>query len=909
MFKLSDNAKDVLTDTAVEEAIGIEASDDVSKLSDEHEARSRRRTRLYRHGELKPLDPRRDFERIGFSRSREVEFKWDEVFSNEADGENTPYFNGVGVEYMRREFERNMGMEEGVYNATQFAQFQELVQEGPRDNWFLALRSSSRSNYPANKRSYWFYPDPAANIDFTTISPLADFASYEDFWSKVGGVSAETKEKTEFEVVDLAPAIIYRQYRQLRQIESLGQKLSVQADKLADGDLEDFLSPEEINAISAGYLRMKSVGFDASIQLERLKQKARDQGYYLALETEEIELPDGTKDTLQPGQLYQPYTTVIEWTTTQFRTVIYYRRSFFSSRRYTIKIPYERVNRKQITRFRRFIPDFDPWVEKEQELVSQGFQVFRFERVGGEYVAPDGLTLGNILELCELDPVFHNRCAILIPVYEQSFVLGEFLAKYLVFKKPRRGAKPIQMPALYVEEDLSFVTKFLKVEVGELVQSINLSPGEERTISVERVTTEEIEERRSTTSITDLTESARVDLATEMEKEFSNSTEKTSTSSLSAKAGGSYGGFSASASGSTSSTVTTKQFARNLQKVARKSSRAVTRKTRNEVNTSSTYKSSVSTRETTNIEIKNINEGATLNLLFFQLYNIFSLSLRLERISFTYIDGIEVVAGSGIVVPRSFAAEELPELIEALDVDRVGVFPNRTMFPGPDAHEKAKEAYRTLVLGWIKETLKEYKVGEAGSSDTVQIGNWEPPAGPPPPELADFVAALAEALASVEYTDNDIVPISGPAVDTLVVGSPGLYLDAFVGHRPSTEPYSEEMRASELAMRDAEIDEVKARAEYQRALARRISSLPVNITVAARALDLRTLELTFSETPPLGDWDIIVSNVIVRTISISAGDMSVTVTFRQDQDWLRSSTAYICRMVHQELETELYFSV
>jgi hypothetical protein len=362
-----------------------------------------------------------------------------------------------------------------------------------------------------------------------------------------------------------------------------------------------------------------------------LRDRAHDLGYYLALQQETIKFPDKTTDTLEAGQLYQPYRAEVKWQTLQYRRVLVHSTSAFGlfSSSWSFQVPYQIQQAQSVTKYKKVIPDFDPWVEAEQELGADGFNVFRFERVGSRYVTVAGDTIEDVAERCELDIEFAKRCAVMIPIYDQSLVHGEILSRYIVIKNPRKGIQPLHFPVLFVEEDLLFSTHFSGVEVGELIESINLAPGEQREINIEKSTQTEREERRTATSISDLTQSDTLDLSTEMEKEFSNSNERTTTSSLSAKAGGSYGGFSGSVAGSTSSTQTTKQFARDLQKVANRASRSVTLQTKQEIRTDGSVKTSVSSRQSTKIQIKNINDGRSLNLLFYRLYNIYDVTLTL----------------------------------------------------------------------------------------------------------------------------------------------------------------------------------------------------------------------------------------------------------------------------------------
>lgn len=904
---------------------------------------------LLGHSSLSPIAKTREVERVAFSRSREVDINWGKVISDERDSEATPYLTGeagYGIEYMRYELERLWGFPEGVAADFDVAWINKafLITIDPPAMWF---------SVPNSKRSYVVVVDP--NIDPETGYEVPNYppafstlTEYNEMWRHVVRIYSDEGVKTDMSVVDLAPSIIYRQYRELKALQRLGDSLAANADKIAAQEFGQFLSVADIDEITRGYLRMRGVKSDIDLKLERLRDRAKDLGYVLALEQTSVKLPDGTVDKLEAGQLYQPYLTQVSWSTTQSRQYLVRSRSLFFSTSWIFRVPYYVQHVQQVTRYRKVIPDFDPWVEKEQELTGQGFTVFRFERVGDIYKATQGEIIEDVVERCEVDIEFGKRCAVMIPVYEQSLTTGVVLARYVVIKRPRRGVQPIHLPRLFVEESLLFTTHFEGVEVGELVETINLAPGENREIVIEKTTSSEQEIRRTATSISDLTENDRVDLSTEMEREATRSQEKSTTTNLSAKASGSYGAFSGGVEGSTSSTQTTRQFARDLQKVANKASRSVTRQTRQEVQTSSSVKTNVSTRESTKITIENINQGRSLNLLFYQLYNIYRLKLRLEQMSFTLLSGREIIAGSGIVVPEAYSLSELGRAIERMKLAGLPIRPNANHFPGSTALESdARDVYQRHVIAQIKETLREYTTDKG--SGAIDVDKWEPEETNP--TVQQLVDALATALNELVYTGAGIVPpasgekrssrlaaaeasnvsgqnqsaSNGPNEDqeggegqscveddslgTLIVGSPGLYLDAHVGARPGTEPYAERMRLAELGRQRAETREINARAVYSMAMAKRLSQIDPGNVIKGEAKGLRAVVLSFAKEPLQGDWELWVEGMKVADFSIEDASLEKTLTFNMDMDWLRPDRNEIARIVHVDTEQELAFLI
>jgi hypothetical protein len=829
-----------------------------------------------------------ELDRIGFSRSRLIAVKWEALIRAKSDTtKNTVFVVGDGYEQIRLHVETLL----------------ELKQ--PLDLFDINSRLRAGIDYPV----CYFETKTKQPIDVLSkfeISPgesrFTSLAEYEDMWNKsfqvvIGLTNERLSELTE---VSLAPKLIYTQYRELDAIRQLGKKLSENADKIASAEASDFLTSEELETKTRGYLRMKAVLFDADQKLLRLKAAASDLGYFLAVKEggETYTYPNGDSKKLEAGQLYLPHLSRLIWTRYESRTQIKFRQPF--------NIPYvareEIVNTQihTVTVFNEFVPDLDPWVEAERALNKSGYSVYRFERIGSRYVAKTGETIQEIMGRCEFDPAFRNKCAVMIPVYEQTLVQAEVLSRYIVVKHPRKGITPVHLPRLYFEEDLQMSTHYQGVRVGELVHSINLAPGEKREITVERSTSSSSETRRSTTSILDLNESDKVDLSTELEKEASNSTEKTSMRSLSAKVGGSYGGFSGSAEGSTSENVSTKQFARDLQKIANRASKSVTRQTRNEVRTESSTKLDSSRRDSSKISISNINEGRTLNLLFYQLYNIYRLRLRIERLQFVYISGCEIVAGSGLVLPEIYPLYQLKELLSVVSTAHLPV----VLASGFDSDKARKEVEQQILKAIVLALQEDYFV-EADDKEK-PITPPPPPAVVPDPSKVDLeVNDVLDVLNKMLYNPNSDLMHGSPE---LVVGSPGMYLDANVGAKAATEEYSEKMRDAEFAARIASVRETEARALQLEALAHRTYSVDPGFSVTAKAISLKELELTFTSKPIAGLWKLYEGSTVLTDIT-STDQLIQNFQFSSDQAWLKSDRLNVVRMIHAETLLMLVFVV
>ncbi|MCK8463012.1 hypothetical protein MUY35_04015 [Aliiroseovarius sp. S1339] len=824
----------------------------------------------------------RDIDVVSFSRSREAEIDWKKIVNHEeTPSVNHPYELGYGLSYVKREFEKRLNVGPVVTTADLPRINKSIATHDPPAVWFQVpgynrrLIVSSVIGVPQNRFD---------NVDH-----------YENFWSNAEsaqfwGSSAQSKAR----VVELAPAIIHRQYRELIELEKVGGALSAAADKLVSSQIDGFLSQGDIDDLVSSYGRMRSVGLNIQERLERLRDKSSDLGYILVLEDGlEYKYPDGSSEVLQKGQLYQPYETEITWVS-QYTLTEYVE--MFPLLRIPRTINVTEYHRKEVTKYSKVIPDFDPWVEEENRLSNSGYNVFRFSRVGSKYISQSGEELEDIIERCELDPNFGKMCAVLLPVYEQSLIAGEILSKYVVIRAPRRGLEPIHAPRIYIEEDLVFSTKYIGAEVGELASSINLAPGERREILVEKSTKTELEVRRTATSLSDLNENSATDYASELENEAKASRESTKTQSLSASAGGSYGGFSASASGSSSSSQTTKDFARNLSKVARKAARSVTKQTRLEVQSSSLRKTTTSSRESTKIEIENINDGRSLNLLLFHLYNVYRAQLKLERLTFTFLSGIEVVSGSGIVLPQQFSLDELPELLRKFSLDGLPIRPNKPDFP-----DDPQEAALERVLDALIDTLMEYHGSGSASSRSVLIPDF-PPSGD---NIDEKIANLTKSLTSMIYSGAEIplyteTEINGSKrLSEFLIGSPGLYLDAHIGDRDATEPYSNAMREAEVRRQHSEVREIETRALYNVARASRLGRIDSPFGVFGVFIGDDKIRVTLEGEPLVGVYHIIHDAAKVGEFEFNEGDdVSFEVTIDTPGPWLQPSGADLVLVRH-----------
>lgn len=894
-----------------------------------------------------PQDRARATEALSFNRSRVVEIDWQYVFSPKLvkDYHNNDPMPAKTFEitdqlnYFQVYFERLWSIDTGNFDERKAVFLEQRTVKIPsvsRDangNTVFSMEKKENAwvlKHPLANR--WFYIEPIAGQDEINDADFVDYPTYARIWSeRADGVEVSFSDAEDdgiadkllpaIDEIDLAPSIILRQYQELQDLKPFAKTLSDKADELATSQVTGLLDDNQINQLLNAIMRMKQPLRDVTFSERQLVDRASDLNYILPLTKRTYKYADGSTEEMLPGKLYQPYRTTVFWRSKvkRVRYVIVTERflGIVVSRRRVRQEWIETVNNyRRVTKYGEVQVDLDPWEEKEVELAEkEGLQSYRFERINGDYFDVNGTSLESVIENCDRDEDFRRQVAIWIPVYEQKLTEGEILTKYTIIKRPFRGYAPVRSPAIFVHEALSYRTAWRSSELGELVHSINMGPGEERTITVEQTTSRQIETVQSTTSILDLTRSDTLELSSEIEREAGNSSESTRTSTFSASASGSIGAFGGSASGSTSSTKSAKQFSRQMEKVARKAARNLTRRSHQEVKSTTTVTTKATRSESTSINVKNVNEGRTLNLLFYRLYNIFDASLTAETLQFVSEDGIELVSGSGITIPKVF---ELPDMDQALSPFDLSNMPYRTAeAPGTEAYAKLFVSYWSYIIDQILNLLKkEYDVeGEESSAKVLRVTNAlttmmnKKAAAAKQPHidlgtgadrytLENLYAKLQEAIEKIidqlEKSVDDALDENEPLLPLLShdlrVASPGLYVDTVMGVSPATEPYAEEMRAQKVLMEAAEVAKQSAIADYYRVLSGQaplgtgVGDLPR--IVYAFAMSDRKMAIQLQDFVTVGTWKLEVDAKELVSFDIKESQENVELEWDEAQDWL-----------------------
>ncbi len=286
--------------------------------------------------------------------------------------------------------------------------------------------------------------------------------------------------------------------------------------------------------------------------------------------------------------------------------------------------------------------------------------------------------------------------------------------------------------------------------------------------------------------------------------------------------------------------------------------------------------------------------------------------IYLDDVQFEVIPSSEIIGGSGVYESLRFTLSEIPQLLEQFQQTRLpfDIVPD----------DSSKSDFLTQVVDSLKSLLeREYMSGSepaatAGAkgarsmplmeqnnltsvgrlslgpesahmplkeSRSIEIDGLQGDAGM---NLSDFVARLKYAT-----LDSNTPVLS----DDLILASGGLYLDSVVGAQASTEPYSEEMRAQEIRMRDAEVQKSLAEAEYQRAQAASLGQADLAGTGSNAIVEMvadtvrKSLHLQLRWPLTARRWDLLLDNECKSTCKLEeSGRNELLFRWRAAQSWL-----------------------
>ncbi|MGK7954962.1 MAG: hypothetical protein AB4063_06840, partial [Crocosphaera sp.] len=835
---------------------------------------------------------------LSFQRKRDIEIPWEQVLGNSATAGLT------SIASIREYFESSWGFSSGELTEEDLGKIK--VEQG---TWYRS-KFDANGNPVAKKiekglvlqhgnsgRHYLILATENTLKSEDTLGP-EDFdtlAKYEDAWNKkIKGVElvfgSEEKAKkyfTECEELDLRPELIERQYQELSIQKQFAEKVNKKVEEHTENLIKKILlqeaianAPESLEKIQEQCLRLEMGKYNVNRRLHRLKSQAADLGYYLFLKDHDMTFPNTTEPKkVKAGELYSQFQRILRWTTDHTRSE---KCGFLGWGRKKVK--YSKQHSKEVKDYRKVDTSADVVVKKEGELRQAGFDVYIFQRTPKGFFTDEGMSLSSVIDRCDYNEEFRRKCAVFLPVYEESLTGMRVLTKYTIFKRPLKAMNPSILPRLTVVESLSYRTTWEKALLGELVNTINLAPGEQRTITLTKKFTQETTISKSSTSIFDITQSDSSDLASEMEDTTRREKENSSKMEVSTSVSGGWGPVSAQASASAGTSNSLKDFNQAINKTAKKAAQSLSQQNKQEVSTSSTAKTTVETEDKTEATVKNINEGRALNLMFYRINNKFKGGLYLDNLEFEVIPSLESIDGSGVYEARRYSLSELSKVVNEFQA-------NHLPFDVKDKDGVTSGAIDTIRYLLHKE-YQEPLSRKLSEKETQELSKKYKDTDKPSPSDADkkldiiaaWVNAIAEWLRSITIDSQE--PLEP---QDLIITSPGLYLDTIVSANPSTEPYSEEMRRQEVRYRAAEVFAKQAEGLYQQALASRLSGSAGNCLTRLWT-DATNHEIRLSLKQPLfpGKWHVLVDGEEKGDVTQTTTEpRTVCCTWNDNPDWFQ----------------------
>jgi len=605
--------------------------------------------------------------------------------------------------------------------------------------------------------------------------------------------------------------------------------------------------------------------------MRQLAAKVKEHGYYLALVKETVKVPDdqgGLKDQdLDPGKIYQ-----IKQDTYLRRDVVrrqQWQKVKNGKNEYWIKVWVEEPVWIS-TPFQNYVEiDIlkDPVQTAIANLKEKKYTVFFGELRNGGFFTEENVPLSNILKKCESDEEFRKTCVVVIPQYDYLISNKSYYVGAFIFKFPLPGIIPTAYPRIGIREELSYRLAWKGIELGQLISTINLAPGETRTITVSSKFKQTTAQTASFKSVNDVNTSDSFDLATEFQNEASREFNRSESFQASASGGFGVGPFSASASASGSRSSNLKTFSKDMSRVAKKTAQSINRKISQEITSTTTSTTEVSQETSKSITISNINKGTTLNLLFYQVNNKYEAATYLTGLELMVSSTKELIAGSGIYETYSYRTNEIRSgIFEKLHPD---VLPGKNPQPVPKCPELPIPTdpnwtpddpipgelpwchyWRSLLTKFTSTLDEEYEDNEKPETAGVirlndssafrtlakRIINKNGGLQKMYPGLdvtkqdefitgknlirildanfnvCDYFKILDDGIKNIEILDDKALNR-----EFLVIASGGLYVDSMLGIVPATEPYSENMRKLEALRVQTEIDGANASNDELRA--------------------------------------------------------------------------------------------
>lgn len=530
----------------------------------------------------------------------------------------------------------------------------------------------------------------------------------------------------------------------------------------------------------------------------------------------------------------------------------------------------------------------EPVYEKLLSLKNEGYWVHVFDNYDGSYFSYNDSPLSEVIESCENSEETRINTVIVIQDYDLIDSTNKAVVGATFYFHPMRSVIPSKLPTIGIRETLDYRMSWSGLEVGKLIDSICLAPGETKTVTISNKFSSVNSTTASTKTFNETSSVESREFSTEFEKLVTNELERVRESSSSLSAGASYGGM-ANASGEVrqSNKETLKDFTKNLNKSTNKATNTLSKKASVEVSFSSTSSVENASTSTRNSTISNINQGRTLNLYYYQLNNRFISRVYLENLRLEISSSLELIEGSGIYdkfVTKFSNIEKILSLTkQCIPHLKTGV-----------ANENLSKIVKS-VIGTLNEYTDkplfaggedEMAVAKLNSIGVINIPNQFAEKFNEILSYEQLIEAYKMLASSIQYEDlyfNE---------ERYIVDSGSCYLDSQVGANPATEEYSETMRKLESFKIETEIEKQKSLNDEIRAKTRLLNSGHTFITEITNfseygniadesSRDLHFSLLNLSAEITEDEWNVYVSNsrVVDCTVHRNEDGRSIVISW------------------------------
>lgn len=620
--------------------------------------------------------------------------------------------------------------------------------------------------------------------------------------------------------------------------DTVGADLPSKLDEIVR-NYSNTLDQEQLNIAKKSYFEITNRSFELENLLDNIKNKIESNGIYklnlvngaTIYESDGV-TPVATITNVKRGDIVQyeqrtyTYSKVTSWRERVCTRRITFPTSPWSNGNVCVDFGYETRYRTDIvqesigTPVKVELSDPLESFKKQIRNLSRNIKFYTCIKTNEGYICEnDRVPLKQILNQCEADEDFRLNCVVI--VYKYDFILSEkkYPVSAEIFFAPLPNMFNQTLPNLKLREILAYRIAWEGAELGQLVNSINLAPGESRQISLSTSFVQNTTKSSALKSTSETNNSNSFDLSSELQIEATK--EMSKTDSFNANISGSYGGFvSGGASGSTTSNI--KTFTRDMSKLAKKTSASINRKLVSEINEVSSQ--SITTNQTTSrtSNISNINQGATLNLMIYQINNRFKSGLFVDDIFLTLFKNEELILGSGLYDLsikgfhnlRGYINEILDELdkilIKILDNDERILISEKLCHIIDKVIKKDYSADQNL----LKISAFNYGVGQTFKDENERNEiisnlrklytnrNFGENKMDFQNKFLTFKVKFTESLREYDDIFKSKEIVGKNLFDTkelieesyFTVNSGGFYIDSLVGLNPATESYSETMR-------------------------------------------------------------------------------------------------------------------